>query len=178
MRRRDWRLDTPPLYPTSEQWVPLREPFNLTAATGFAIKWRDRLSGMNRVLRLLTTVLVVTALGSTFILLMSDMKTRPSFGIPAAAISAAPLLLIGASCLVFQAMLRPRWTELVKNMILAAAFLLWGVVQLMEQSALSKILGDVVIALYVLDLAWVILAGMYSTGIIRASSPTRDSSGG
>jgi hypothetical protein len=133
---------------------------------------------MNRVMRLLTTVLVVTALGSTFGLLTSDVKTRFSFGIPAPAISAAPLLLIGVSCLIFQAMLRPRWTKLVRNMLLAAAFLLWGAVQLMQQSALSKILGDVVIALYVLDLAWVILAGIYSTGTIPPSSPAHDSSGG
>ena len=129
-------------------------------------------------MRLLTTVLVVTALGSTFGLLTSDMKTRLSFGIPAPAISAAPLLLIGVSCLIFQAMLRPRWTELVRNILLAAAFLLWGAVQLMQQSALSKILGDVVIALYVLDLAWVILAGIYSTGTIPPSAPAHDSFGG
>jgi hypothetical protein len=104
------------------------------------------------------------------------MKGRIPFGISAPVISAAPLLLIGVSCLVFQAMLRPRWTEMVKNMLLAAAFLLWGVVQLMVQSALSKKLGDLVIALFVLDLAWVILGSVISAAAIQASSSSFDSS--
>lgn len=51
-----------------------------------------------------------------------------------------------------------------------------NVVQLMEQSTLSKTLGDIVIALYVLDLAWVILAGMNSRGENRRSSVRSDSS--
>jgi hypothetical protein len=92
------------------------------------------------------------------------LLTGIPLGFSAPMISAAPLLLIGVSFLVVQTMRRPRWTELLKNILLAAAFLLWGIVQLMEQNALSKRLGNVVIALYVLDLAWGIIMGMNRTG--------------
>jgi hypothetical protein len=85
-------------------------------------------------------------------------------------ISAAPLLLIGLSFLTVQPVLRPRRTILLKNALLAAAFILWGIVQLMEQNALSERLGSVVIVLYVLDLAWVILASVNSSGVIRPRS--------
>ena len=46
--------------------------------------------------------------------------------------------------------------EAMKNMLLAATFLLWGFVQLMSQSEWSRKLGDLVIALFVMDLAWTI----------------------
>jgi hypothetical protein len=102
-------------------------------------------------------------------LLTSDTKLAIPLGFSAQVISAAPLLLIGVSLLIVQTMLRPRWTELLKNILLAAAFILWGVVQLMQESALSKRLGDIVIALYVLDLAWMILASVNPAGTIRSS---------
>jgi hypothetical protein len=80
----------------------------------------------------------------------------------ATAISAAPLLLVGTSFLFVQPLLRPRRVELLKNVILAATFLLWGVVQLMPQSKLSFRLDNLVIALYVLDLAWMTLGTVIS----------------
>ena len=76
----------------------------------------------------------------------------------AAVISALPLLAVGFSFLILQPILRPKWTELFKNLLLAATFLLWGAVQLMTRNVASKTLGDVVIALYVTDLTWTILA--------------------
>jgi sulfite exporter TauE/SafE len=79
-------------------------------------------------------------------------------GFPAAAVSSLPLLAVGVSFLLIQPMLRPRWAELTKNILLAATFLLWGCVQLMKQNSLSKTLGDFVIVLYVVDLAWTVLA--------------------
>lgn len=117
---------------------------------------------MNSFLRWLTVVLVVLALAASVGLLVNDARLGVPLGLSAAAISAAPLLLVGISFLIFQPMIRPRWTELLKNLLLAATFILWGVVQLMPQTALSQRLGDLVIVLYVLDLAWVILAGLAS----------------
>jgi hypothetical protein len=102
-------------------------------------------------------------------LLTSDTKLAIPLGFSAQVISAAPLLLIGVSLLIVQAILRPSWTELLKNILLAAAFILWGVVQLMQETALSKRLGDIVIALYVLDLAWMILASVNPAGTIGSS---------
>jgi hypothetical protein len=71
-------------------------------------------------------------------------------------LSALPLLLAGSSYLLLQAILRPRPLELLKRVMLAVAFLLWGVVQLMPASSLATELGNVVIALYVIDLGLII----------------------
>jgi hypothetical protein len=71
-------------------------------------------------------------------------------------LSALPLLLAGSSYIVLQAILRPRPLELLKRLMLGIAFLLWGVVQLMPVSALATELGNVVIALYVVDLGLMI----------------------
>lgn len=74
-----------------------------------------------------------------------------SYGLAILALAAGIALLIG------DAILRPGFADLLKNALLAATFLLWGVIQLMPQNAASKRLGNLVIALYVLDLAWVVL---------------------
>jgi hypothetical protein len=119
----------------------------------------------SKVLRAFAIVLAVMAIACTIALLISDTKLRMPVWTWPSAISAAPLLLIGTSLLIFQVIRRPGWVELLKNIFLAAAFLLWGVVQLMPRSALSQILGHVVIALYVLDLAWVILSSMNGAAV-------------
>ena len=114
---------------------------------------------MNKTLISLAIGLVVLAIVFSIGLLASDIIGVAS-RLPAATISALPLLAVGLSFLIVQSMIRPRWTELLKNILLAATFLLWGIVQLMAHNLLSKKLGDVVIALYVVDLAWTILARM------------------
>ena len=113
---------------------------------------------MNLLLRCLAMVLGAIAAAGIAALLATDAKIHVPLAFPASAISAASLLLIGVSFLIVQVIQRPSPRELLKNALLAGAFLLWGVVQLMRQSDLSKRLGDVVIALYVVDLAWVIFA--------------------
>jgi hypothetical protein len=79
-----------------------------------------------------------------------------------APLSALPLLLAGASYVALQALLRPPALELFRRLMLGGAFLLWGVVQLMPASALATDLGDVVIALYVFDLALMVQAELKS----------------
>ncbi len=71
-------------------------------------------------------------------------------------LSALPLLLAGTSYIVLQTILRPRPLELIKRLMLGIAFLLWGVVQLMPASDLATELGNLVIALYVVDLGLII----------------------
>jgi hypothetical protein len=113
---------------------------------------------LTNILRWISNVLAVLALAAGMGLLIGDAKIWNLPGLPEAVISAAPLLLVGIGFLILQPIIRPRFSELLKNALLAATFLLWGAVQLMPQDALSKRLSNVVIALYVLDLAWVILA--------------------
>lgn len=112
----------------------------------------------NKAVRWIAIGLVVVALIGSVGLLAQDAGRGRSAGISAGAVSSLPLLAVGVSFLVIQPMMRPRWAELTKNLLLAATFLLWGCVQLMQQYAVSKSLGDVVIALYVVDLAWTVLA--------------------
>jgi hypothetical protein len=111
----------------------------------------------NNAVRWTSYGLAILALAASIALLIGDAKPGILSKLPAAAFSAAPLLLVGTSFLIMQPILRPRLAELLKNVLLAGTFLFWGVIQLMPQNAMSKRLGNVVIALYVLDLAWVIL---------------------
>ena len=137
---------------------------------------REALPRINAFLKWLAMALVVMALFFSICLLARDTKMRVFVGSTTSEISSAPLLLIGASFLVVQVMLRPRWTELLKNVLLAATFILWGVVQLMTQNDLSKRLSDVVVALYVFDLAWVVLSNVTGTRATPLGSPRHDSS--
>ena len=111
-----------------------------------------------RVLQGIGSALSVLALAASAGLLISDAGVWPLSGHAFSAVSAAPLLLVGISFLLVQPAIRPRSAELVKNLLLAATFLLWGAIQLMPQSAISRRLGNVVVVLYVIDLAWVVLA--------------------
>ncbi|GCE21404.1 hypothetical protein [Dictyobacter kobayashii] len=76
---------------------------------------------------------------------------------PHAPISAAPLILIGAAYLAFQAWSRPKPLDLFKALIVCAAFILWGVDQLLPAGTPATVLGDIVITLYVIDLGWMII---------------------
>ena len=97
------------------------------------------------------------ALASCVLMFARDLvpaATRPSW---AASLPALPLLAIGISFLVVQTVARQRPSQLLKNLLLAATFLLWGVVELLPANATSETLDELVIALFVIDLAWTIL---------------------
>jgi hypothetical protein len=118
---------------------------------------------MNKILRHLSIGLVVVAVVSSVVLLASDSNMLGGLDRWAAPISAAPLLAVGLAFLIFQPTIRPGWAELLKNALLAATFLLWGTVQLMPPTMVSRRLGNLVIALYVIELAWTILARLKTT---------------
>jgi len=127
-------------------------------------------SPLHELLRWLTRSLAVLAVLSSFALLCVGatplLTSFPTYVVKVAfrgwsliknlPLSAIPLLLAGSSYIVLQAILRPRPLELVKRLMLGIAFLLWGVVQLMPVSDLAVELGNVVIALYVVDLGLII----------------------
>jgi hypothetical protein len=115
------------------------------------------MSILKTILRSISYALAVLALAASVGLLVGDAGNGGLPRVWSAAISAAPLLLVGTSFLFVQPLLRPRRLELLKNLMLAATFLLWGAVQLMPQNTLAVRLGNLVIALYVLDLAWMTL---------------------
>jgi hypothetical protein len=69
-------------------------------------------------------------------------------------LSALPLALAGAGYAMLQIFIKPPRTLLFKRLILAATFLLWAIDQLLPAGRFASVLGDVVIAAYVLDLFW------------------------
>lgn len=79
-------------------------------------------------------------------------------------ISAAPLLAIGSAYLILQVLVRQRLTEFIRRLMVVSAFIFWGIDQLLPPSLLARTLGDLVILLYVVDLALVVkeqLAGFF-----------------
>jgi|HubBroStandDraft_1064217.scaffolds.fasta_scaffold00535_22 hypothetical protein len=132
----------------------------------------ERRSTVETVLRVAAGALTVAALLACGVLLLSDaapelsalvkfvvaMAPRAWALLGHAPLSAMPLLLAGGSYIALQGLLRPPPIELVKRLLLGSAFLLWGIVQLMPPSVIATDLGDLVIALYVLDLGIIIQA--------------------
>jgi hypothetical protein len=112
---------------------------------------------VNHVLRIIAITLGALAVAFGIALLIKDAGVNILPGWPVSVISALPLLFVGVAFLVAQPTMRPGNMELLKNLLLAATFLLWGAVQLMAQGALTARLANVVILLYVVDLAWAIL---------------------
>jgi hypothetical protein len=123
------------------------------------------------ILRWISYGLAVLALAASLGLIIGDVGIGGLPPVQAATSSAAPLLLGGTSFLLVQPILRPRLIDLLKNVLLAATFLLWGIIQFMPQNAMSIRLGNVVIALYVVDLAWVTLDTVISQNRNRTEQP-------
>jgi hypothetical protein len=69
-------------------------------------------------------------------------------------LSSLPLALAGLGYIFLQIGVKPARRVLLKRLVLAAAFLLWAVVQLLPAGRTAVFLGDIVIAAYVLDLFW------------------------
>ena len=129
-------------------------------------------SALEKLLRSAAGVLAVAALVGSAALLLNDaapqliaigklvvaMAPRAWALLGHAPLSAMPLLLVGGSYIALQGLLRPAPLELVKRLMLGSAFLLWGIVQLMPPGVVATDLGDLVIALYVLDLGIIVQA--------------------
>lgn len=69
-------------------------------------------------------------------------------------LSSVPLAIAGLGYAMLQFRLRPPRGILLKRLLLAATFLIWAVDQLLPFGRLATLIGDVVIAAYVLDLFW------------------------
>lgn len=69
-------------------------------------------------------------------------------------LSALPLLLAGVSFALLQIRLKPPRGTLLRRLLLASAFVAWGIDQLLPSGRAALFLGDAVIGAYVLDLFW------------------------
>lgn len=103
-----------------------------------------------------TIVLAVCALISGALLLVLDCF----FHFPSShfhgAVSAAPLIFISLSWLCLHPGTRVSPVQFLKRLIAAIAFVLWGIDQILPPGPVASTVGDVVIALFVLDLALII----------------------
>lgn len=71
-------------------------------------------------------------------------------------LSSLPLAFIGVAYAVLQIRLKPDTATLIKRLILAGAFILWAIDQVLPMGRLATFIGDAVIAAYVVDLFWII----------------------
>jgi len=112
-------------------------------------------------------LLVLLALSSAVLLLAQDAGSTPLQAVPRRPLSAAPLLLIGSAFLITQITALTARRALLKDVLLAGTFWLWGIVQLTPSRSLSLRLGSVVIALFVLDLSWAVMLNVRTEGKVR-----------
>lgn len=108
------------------------------------------------IVRAIGGMLAIAAVLAGAGLLAGDLVAGMAGRAAHAPLSAAPLLIVGAAFMMMLPLARPGPVEWVKRAMVGAAFILWGVAQLMPPGAAATTLGDLVIMLYVIDLALVI----------------------
>lgn len=112
---------------------------------------------LDRAHRAAPVALGILTLLSVVVLLLWDL--RPAL-FPARAhdlLGALPLALIAVAYLVYQSIRRPGPAELFKAVLLATAFLLWAGNQYWPTASWSTLLNDLAIALFVLDVFFVLI---------------------
>lgn len=112
---------------------------------------------LDRAHRAAPVLLGALTLASVAVLLVWDAMPRL---FPANAhnlLGALPLALIAVAYLVYQTIRRPGSAELFKAALLATAFLFWAANQYWPDSPRSTLYNDVAIALFVLDVFFVLV---------------------
>src|SRR5215472_8916930 len=105
-----------------------------------------------------TAVIVgILALASVAVLLASDIVPNRFPANAHAVLGALPLAMVAITYLVSRSVHRPPWRELVKAILVAAAFAFWAANQLWPNSDLATLWNDIAIALFVLDVFLVIV---------------------
>ena len=117
---------------------------------------RSRAFRADGIVRAIGGFVAFAAVVAGVVLLVGDAAAGLTARAAHAPISAAPLLMVGAAFMVVLPLTRPGWLEFIKRAMVGAAFILWGIAQLMPPGAAAATLGDLVITLYVIDLALVI----------------------
>ena len=104
----------------------------------------------DRVHRPLPVILGVVTLVFVVVLLVWDVF--PGQFPPGAhnLLGALPLALIALAYLTYQTVLRPKWAEAFKAVLLASAFLFWAANQFWPESPRATLYNDLAIALFVL----------------------------
>lgn len=101
-------------------------------------------------------ILAVSALGVGAGLLVLDCTAGFTTSRFHAASSAVPLILIGLAWLFVHPGFGVHPIQFIKRLIAAVAFVLWGVDQMLPPGWWATTVGDVVIGLFVLDMALIV----------------------
>ena len=108
--------------------------------------------------RFLPMVLGVLTMAGVVVLLIWDVHPALFHAGAHDFLGAFPLALIALAYLVYQLVRRPRPAEMVKAVLLAAAFFLWAANQFWADSPRATLFNDLAIALFVLDV-FLVIAG-------------------
>lgn len=130
---------------------------------------------LNRAHRTLPLMLGAVTLTSVGVLMAWDIDPRL---FPARAhdfLAAFPLAMIAFAYLVYQTAHKPARMEALKAVLLASAFLFWAANQLWPDLHQATLFNDVAIALFVLDVFFVI-AGWPSTSPDESFAETYEAS--
>jgi hypothetical protein len=112
---------------------------------------------MTKLLRSLSLLLFVLAVGGLIVLLTSDVFHSLRLTSFHQQSSAVALILIGASYISLQLTLKRRWSEKLKGVALGFAFVLWGSEQFLPASRMVTLMDSAVITIFVVDLGLIIL---------------------
>jgi hypothetical protein len=107
-------------------------------------------------MRAVTVFLLAVALASSVLLLALDASQGFREGNARRVVSALPLIAIALACLAFHATWTPEPLDLLKRVLLSAAFLFWAANQLFPTTGWAPIANDIAVALFVLDLALIL----------------------
>jgi hypothetical protein len=107
-------------------------------------------------MRSVTVLFLALALASSAVLLVLDTSRGFREGDARRVVSALPLIAIALACLAFHATWTPEPLDLLKRILLSAAFLFWAANQLFPTAGWAPVANDVAIALFVLDLALIL----------------------
>lgn len=123
-------------------------------------------------MRVVTILFLALALASSVVLLSLDVSQGFREGEARRVVSALPLVAIALACLAFHATWRPEPLDLLKRVLLSAAFLFWAANQLFPTEGWAPIANDAAIALFVLDLALILWGDLRERFTNRSGSPS------
>jgi hypothetical protein len=112
---------------------------------------------LDRTHRALPVILGILTLVSVVVLLVWDAAPGLFPSNAHNLLGALPLAAIALAYLVYQSVRRPGRSELFKATLLATAFLLWAANQLWPESPRTTLYNDLAIALFVLDVFFVLI---------------------
>jgi len=113
---------------------------------------------LDRTHRLLPLLLGLIALASAIALLIQDADAGIFPARMHDAVGALSLAAVAVAYLIYHAMRRSAGAELVKSVLLAAAFLFWAANQVWRNPRMAILCNDLAIALFVLDM-FLVMAG-------------------